>query len=311
MPHHYLSPAISAHLAREIRGAGGREVNFACEVDAEGVILAVRVLARGTADRVLALPGAFAPGQIMLHNHPNGVLEPSQADLHVASSLADNGVGFGIINNDGDELFVVVEVPKARKQDPIDALAVVDLLGEAGPVHQVLGSYEDRPSQRDMAAYIADGYNDGGALLLEAGTGVGKSFAYLVPAIEWAMKNKERTIVSTATITLQEQLVAKDLPLLAEALARGDRVPTFALLKGWRNYLCLNRLKSAGEAQGSLLEPEKHDELVRITGWAARTADGSLADLPAPPTPEVWDEVSAEADLCPRLECTCYSKCVL
>ena len=311
MPHRSLSPAITDFLAREIRGAGGREVNFACEVDGTGVILGARVLARGTAERVLALPGAFEPGQMMLHNHPNGVLEPSQADLHVAASLADNGVGFGIINNAGDDLFVVVEVPKAKKQEPIDALAVVDLLGEAGPVHQVLGSYEDRPSQRDMAAYIADGYNDGGALLLEAGTGVGKSFAYLVPAIEWAMKNKERTIVSTATITLQEQLVAKDLPLLAEALVQGERVPTFALLKGWRNYLCLNRLKSAGEAQGSLLEPEKHDELVRITGWAARTADGSLADLPTPPTPEVWDEVSAEADLCPRLECAYYSKCFL
>lgn len=311
MSHPRLPSAISAHLAAEIRSAGGREVNFAAEVDGNGVISAVRVLARGTADRVLALPGAFEPGQMMLHNHPNGLLEPSQADLHVASSLADNGVGFGIINNDGDELFVVVEVPRAKRQEPIDALAVVEILSETGDVHRALGSYEDRPSQRDMAAYIADGYNDGGTLLLEAGTGVGKSFAYLVPAIAWAFRNKERTVVSTATITLQEQLVAKDLPLLAEALADGDRVPTFALLKGWRNYLCLNRLKSAGEAQGSLLEPDKHDELVRITGWAARTTDGSLSDLPAPPTPEVWDEVSAEADLCPRLECSYYSKCFL
>ena len=311
MPHRLLPPAITAHLAREIADARGREVNFAAEVDADGVITAVRVLARGTADRVLALPGAFEPGQMMLHNHPNGILSPSQADLHVAASLADLGVGFGIINNDGDDLFVVVEVPRARKQEPIDAFEVVAALSETGAVHRALGAYEDRPSQRDMAAYIADGYNDGGTLLLEAGTGVGKSFAYLVPAIAWAFKNKERTIVSTATITLQEQLVAKDLPLLADALADGERVPTFALLKGWRNYLCLNRLKSAGEAQGSLLEPDKHDELVRLTGWAARTSDGSLADLPAPPTPEVWDEVSAEADLCPRLECTYYSKCFL
>jgi len=311
VPHPRLTPSITAFLAREIHGAGGREVNFAAEVDGDGMITAVRVLARGTADRVLALPGAFDAGQMMLHNHPNGILEPSSADLHVAASLADMGVGFGIIDNAGAQLLVVVEVPKARKQEPIDALAVVDLLGESGPVHRILGSYEDRPSQRDMAAYIADGYNDGGTLLLEAGTGVGKSFAYLVPAIAWAMKNGERTVVSTATITLQEQLVAKDLPMLADALQVGDRVPTFALLKGWRNYLCLNRLKSAGEAQGSLLEPDKHDELIRITGWAARTADGSLADLPMPPTPEVWDEVSAEADLCPRLECAFYSKCFL
>ncbi|HEU4569974.1 MAG TPA: helicase C-terminal domain-containing protein [Gemmatimonadales bacterium] len=311
MPHPALTPEIIERLAREIRAAGGREVNFAADVAEDGVITAVRVLARGTADRVLALPGAFARGQMMLHNHPDGVLEPSQADLHVAAALHDAGVGFGIISNDGAELFVAVEVPRARVATPIDALQVVGLLGEDGPVHGVLGSYEDRPSQRDMAAYIADGYNDGGALLLEAGTGVGKSFAYLVPAIAWALENGERTVVSTATITLQEQLVTKDLPLLRTALTVGERAPSFALLKGWRNYLCLNRLKLAGEAQGSLLEPDKHDELVALIGWAARTADGSLSDLPAPPTPEVWDEVAAEADLCPRLECAHFSKCFL
>jgi ATP-dependent DNA helicase DinG len=309
--HPLLSPAITKALATAIHGAGGREVNFAAEVAPDGTISAVRVLARGTADRVLALAGAFERGQMMLHNHPNGILEPSQADLHVAHALAEMGVGFGIISNDGEEMYVAVEVPKQKKAEPIDALDVVALLGEDGPVHGVLGAYEDRPSQRDMAAFIADGYNDGGTLLLEAGTGVGKSFAYLVPAIAWAFKNKERTVVSTATITLQEQLVTKDLPLLAQALHDGDRVPTFALLKGWRNYLCLSRLKSAGESQGSLLEPDKHDELVRITGWAARTTDGSLSDLTVPPTPEVWDEVSAEADLCPRMECAYYSKCFL
>ncbi len=108
-----------------------------------------------------------------------------------------------------------------------------------------MGQYEDRPSQRDMAAYISDAYNDGGTLLLEAGTGVGKSFAYLVPALAWARANRERTVVSTNTINLQEQLVGKDLPLLRDALGDDDWQPTFALLKGWRNYLCLARLEQA------------------------------------------------------------------
>ena len=97
-----------------------------------------------------------------------------------------------------------------------------------------------------MAAYIADGYNDGGVQLLEAGTGVGKSFAYLVPALAWARANQERTVVSTNTINLQEQLVGKDLPLLREALATADYAPSFALLKGWRNYLCLRPAAPGG-----------------------------------------------------------------
>ena len=111
-----------------------------------------------------------------------------------------------------------------------------------------LSRYEDRRSQRDMAAHIADGYNDGGVQLLEAGTGVGKSFAYLVPALAWARANGERTVVSTNTINLQEQLVGKDLPLLRKALTTDDYTPTFALLKGWRNYLCLARMHQAVSA---------------------------------------------------------------
>jgi ATP-dependent DNA helicase DinG len=162
-----------------------------------------------------------------------------------------------------------------------------------------------------MAAYIADGYNDGGVQLMEAGTGVGKSFAYLVPALAWARANQERTVVSTNTINLQEQLVGKDLPLLREALSTGDYTPSFALLKGWRNYLCLSRLHQAVGSQRTLLEQDKLDELIGLSEWAGHTADGTLSDLPVTPTQEVWDEVSAEADLCPRLKCPHFDRCFL
>src|SRR5438874_12309339 len=123
-----------------------------------------------------------------------------------------------------------------------------------------------------MAAYIADVYNDGGVALLEAGTGVGKSFAYLAPALLWARDNGERTVVSTNTINLQEQLVGKDLPILARALATGDHVPSYALLKGWRNYVCLSRLDQAREQEDSLFEDERRAELDALSAWAARTS---------------------------------------
>jgi ATP-dependent DNA helicase DinG len=248
---------------------------------------------------------------MLLHNHPSGLLEPSIADLSVAARLHDEGVGFGIVDNEGRELYVVVEVPRGREETSLDALAVVGQLGEGGPVALALGQYEDRPSQRDMAAHIADAYNDGGVVLLEAGTGVGKSFAYLVPALAWARANGERTVVSTNTINLQEQLVGKDLPLLRDALATESHTPSFALLKGWRNYLCLARLHQAVGAQRSLLEPDKYDELQSLFAWSARTADGTLADLAVTPSHEVWDEVCAEADLCPRLQCAHFDACFL
>lgn len=196
--------------------------------------------------------------------------------------------------------------PKATPLDPFDVIA---LLGEHGPIAHAMGSYEDRQSQRDLSAYLVDAYNDGGVLMLEAGTGVGKSFAYLVPALAWARANKERTVVSTNTINLQEQLVGKDLPLLQRALADDDYEPSFALLKGWRNYLCRARLDMATASQHSLLEGNKLEELLGLVAWAAQTTDGTLADLPVPPAGDVWDEVSAEADLCTRNTCRYYDNC--
>ncbi|HET9276032.1 MAG TPA: helicase C-terminal domain-containing protein, partial [Gemmatimonadales bacterium] len=306
-----LAAGVRAHLAREIRAAGGREVCFVGSLDESGVVIQVRPVARGTPDEVLALPGIADRGEMVLHNHPSGQLEPSTADLMVAARLHDAGIGFGIVDNEGSELYVVVEVPRRKTVTRIDPFEVVETLGGQGPIAKRLGAYEDRQGQRDMAAHVADAYNDGGVVLLEAGTGIGKSFAYLVPALQWGRTNSERTVVSTNTINLQEQLVGKDLPFLRDALGDAEHTPTFALLKGWRNYLCLARLQSALATQHSLFEPDRIEELVSLTAWAARTSDGSLADLNSPPSPEVWDEVAAEPDLCPRLRCPHFDRCFL
>jgi len=308
-----LAPAVRALLQAEIAAAHGREVSFVVRPDANGMIAQARVVARGTVDAVLALPGVAERGDMLLHNHPSGVLDPSGADLAVAARLHDGGVGFGIVDNAVTALYVVVECPRPRSVARLDSIAIADLLAETGPVARALGgtTFEDRPGQRDMAAYTADVYNDGGIALLEAGTGVGKSFAYLVPALEWARVNGERTIVSTNTINLQEQVVGKDLPILARALSAGDRPVTFSLLKGWRNYLCLSRLDQARAGQDSLFADGRGAELESLAGWAARTADGSLADLAEEPSPDVWDAVAAESDLCTRLKCPHFDRCFL
>jgi ATP-dependent DNA helicase DinG len=161
-----------------------------------------------------------------------------------------------------------------------------------------------------MAGVVADLYNDGGVGLLEAGTGVGKSLAYLIPALRWAAINGQRTVVSTNTINLQEQLVRKDLPFLAAAF-EGQQEVRFALLKGWRNYLCLLRLAQSKLLASALLGDDARAELESIGEWAEQTTDGSLSDLPSPPRPEVWDEVAAEPDLCRKSACPHYGKCFL
>ena len=289
--------------------AGGREVCFVCSVDDEGVIQTARVVARGNVESVLALPGFARPGEMLVHNHPSGVLEPSGPDYDVAARMHDEGIGFGIIDNRAGALYVVVEVPRHRQATRLDPRAVADDLGPQGAVAREHQRYEDRASQREMAATIAQVYNEGGIGLLEAGTGVGKSLGYLVPALRWAAANGERTIVSTNTINLQEQLVGKDLPFLARAL--DDQPVRFALLKGWRNYLCLVRLEQATGGAAQLFDDGTANELAGLRAWADRTNDGSLADLPTPPRSEVWDEISAEPDVCTRTKCTHFESCFL
>ncbi|NUO96095.1 MAG: helicase [Gemmatimonadaceae bacterium] len=290
-----------------IRLAGGREVCFVCTLDEEGVVQTARVVARGDVGSVLALPGFARRGEMLLHNHPSGLLEPSGADYDVAARMHDEGIGFGIVDNDARALYVVVEVPREDVAVRLDPAAIAHDLGPDGPIALQHVRYEDRESQRAMAAAIARVYNEGGVGLLEAGTGVGKSLGYLVPALRWAAANGERTIVSTNTINLQEQLVGKDLPFLAKAL--GDQKVRFALLKGWRNYLCRARLQQATTGAAQLFEDGMAQELATLAAWAERTADGSLADLPTPPRPEVWDEVSAEGDICTRMKCEHFEQC--
>ena len=304
-----LSGKAALALRAAIRLAGGREVCFVGTVDTEGVVQTVRAVARGAVRSVLALPGFAERGEMLIHNHPSGNLDPSEPDLDVASRLHDDGIGFGIIDNAASELYVVVEVPARATHQAIDFARIDNDLAPAGAIAGQHARYEDRPSQRAMAVEIARLYNEGGVGLLEAGTGVGKSLGYLVPALRWAAANNERTIVSTNTINLQEQLVGKDLPFLAKALS--DQPVRFALLKGWRNFLCLLRLEQARASGNALFDDGLERELDTIQAWSERTRDGSLSDLPVAPRPEVWDEVAAEPDLCQRARCPLYDRCFL
>ena len=304
-----IAPNAAAAVRAAIRLAGGREVCFVCKVDEREVIVGARVVARGDIKSVLALPGFAQRGELLLHNHPSGNLEPSGPDLEIAARMHDAGVGFAIVDNDASEVYVVVEVPRERRQAPVDVRGVDALLGAAGPIARLHQRYEDRASQRGFARTIARLYNGGGIGVLEAGTGVGKSLGYLVPALRWAAQNGERTVVSTNTINLQEQLVGKDLPFLARALE--DQPVRFALLKGWHNYVCLLRLEQARGAGATLFDPGSVADMEAIAAWAERTGDGSLSDLVTPPKPDVWDEVAAEPDLCLRLQCPHFDRCFL
>ncbi len=300
-----FTDAAAAALHGAITDAGGNEV-FLLGTLAEGRVSDVRVLARGNRHAVPAIMHVPRPGEVVIHNHPSGALVPSDADLAVAAALGNNGVGAYIVDNAVGDVYVVVE-PLARPQtERVDSASAVDLLGPGGAVGAALAGYEHRPQQLAMLRAVSTAFNDDEVLSVEAGTGTGKSLAYLVPAILWSRANRQRVVISTHTINLQEQLIKKDLPLLVERAGLTCRT---ALVKGRGNYLCRRKAAQA-EAQGAqLVEDELWQELRPVLEWAKHTTDGSLADLAVRPRPEVWDQVVSENDNCLRARCPFYSTC--
>ena len=293
-------------IRREIERAGGREVCFLALVEPDRVVADPRPVARGNHEAVVAAARDAPEGQIMIHNHPSGVLEPSESDLAVAARVWEEGLGTALVDNDASRLYVVVEPPEPRVVTPLDLDALEGLVGPGGPLAALHPAYEDRPGQRRMLRLVAERYNEGGIAITEAGTGTGKSLAYLLPAAAWALDNSERTVVSTATINLQEQLVNKDLPLVRELL--GAEL-TWALVKGRGNYISIRRAQLAAAEAPTLFETERGGELASLLEWVEKTEDGSLADLPFVPSDEVWDEVRSEPDVCLRAKCPQFQRC--
>ncbi|MDR2768356.1 MAG: ATP-dependent DNA helicase DinG [Treponema sp.] len=184
----------------------------------------------------------------------------------------------------------------------LDSEALCAVLEEA--VARRLGSYERRDAQLDLVRFIAGAFNHDLVAAAEAGTGVGKSFAYLLPAAEFSEKTGERVIISTATITLQTQLYNKDIPLIEEAL---ERELNAVLVKGRGNYLCLRRLEDAVSEAG--LDAEENGVLADIARWSANSGEGSFSELENPPSDEVWSRVCSEADSCMSFHCPHKTDC--
>ncbi len=300
-----LSPEAQAGLRAEIARAGGREVCFLAEVDEQRVVRQPRAVARGNFEAVLVAARDATEGSVMLHNHPSGLLEPSDADMRVAALLYDQGIGTAIIDNEAHDLYVVVEPPQPRERIPLSREELDGILAPSGALSTRFGGYEDRPGQREMLGAIVERFNEGGISIVEAGTGTGKSLAYLLPAVRWAQENAERTVISTNTINLQEQLAEKDLPLVQSLL--GD--VRWALVKGRGNYISIRRARLAAESQGTLFEGDRTEEIRAILEWVNTTEDGSLSDLGFRPADDLWDEVRSDPDMCLRARCPHFQAC--
>jgi len=295
-----ISPYAAAQLRLAIRDAGGVEVFAIGDVEHRSVT-EVTITCRGREDRVNALIDRPNAGQVVIHNHPSGDLRPSDADMQLAHIYGENGVGFVIVSSDATRANWVVE-PHEVRMAPVDDAALEHFFTEG--LKRAMPGYEPRPQQLEMARMAARALEEDRPLVVEAGTGTGKSLAYLVPAALWSAANQQKVAISTYTKALQTQLLVADLPLLKAA----GLETTYAVLQGRNNYACKRRLSLADEEDHE--EPlEARTELDALLDWARSTTDGLRSDLPGAVDPALWDRVHSDAQLTLSVRCPHYDSC--
>lgn len=186
-----------------------------------------------------------------------------------------------------------------------ESIDLQHVLGDGGLIAQAYPPFEVRQQQIQMALAVQKAFDSSKHLAVEAGTGTGKSFAYLLPAIDQVIQKHGKVLISTYTITLQQQLINKDIPFLSEILDYDFKA---SLAKGRSNYLCIRRLKYAAQKEKMLFN-DMGLELVKLLDWAATTKDGSLSDLEFAPPPAVWDAVKSEHGNCRQRRCQHFNDC--
>lgn len=186
-----------------------------------------------------------------------------------------------------------------------DYLELKSLLQKKSPLSLEKKDFEERSEQIEMLEAVSQAFTEKKIAFIEAGTGVGKSLAYLLPAIFHCKKTGKKCVISTHTITLQEQLLQKDIPFILDSLGIDLEV---VLVKGMSNYLCLRKLYDQLD-RGSLFSLEQKSELEEVQAWVNKTSDGSLSDIPKMPQKMGWDKLNCESDACSFVKCPYYREC--
>lgn len=301
-----ITSDIREKMKLEIEKAGGNEVFFRGIPDENGVVADVQVIARGNQYSVPAILKAMKKGEVIIHNHPSGFLYPSDADVEIASIYSNrlDGASY-IVNNDVSDIYVIVELIR----DENVKIDITPYFEKKGMLSQVFKGFEYRDEQLHMAKHIEEGLNNEIPVIVEAGTGTGKTLAYLLPSVEWAIKNKKRVVISTNTINLQEQLLNKDIPI-AKRVIQGDF--KYILVKGRGNYLCNRKYYNMVMSDPSILEDfstSQKNQFKEILSWGKETETGDKAELSFETDLSVWELFQSETDICAGNKCPYKSEC--
>ena len=303
---------VCSFIEQTIASNKGGEVFFVGFTDDDGLVCRVEPIAFGSEDSVPAPLADGLKGDLVIHNHPSGDLRASNPDVNIASLLATKKLGFYIVNNDCTEASVIYKPKPKVNLSPEEILAIFQ---KDGLLAEMIGAYEERPEQEQMVQAVVQAINAGEILMAEAGTGTGKSFAYLIPSALWAVQSEKRVFLTTHTINLQNQIAKKDASLVASLVERltGTR-PKFAVLVGRANYVCpkmVEELLYDHDKTYSLFDNADNVQstLSNIASWMNTSEEGLRGEFPEAIPPDLWEEINATTPTCPRKECPLYEKC--
>lgn len=295
-------------IKKAIKDCDNREVLFFGNFDNNKKIEAILPFAYGNEYSVPSLMKTASDYDIILHNHPTGDLAPSDNDIMIADRLSGSyGMGFYIIDNNAENLYTVVEFIGKKKIKKLDPEQLQNYFCENGILKNLLSHYEYRPEQKDLVADIIDSFNENKFAIVEAGTGTGKSLAYLVPSIIWARTNNTKVIISTKTINLQQQLIQKDLPIL---MKDNNLKIEYDYALGRNNFVCIRKLSYLTQEDNTLFDDDidlvSIDSLIK---WAYRSSTGLRSEYSSSLDNELWLLISSDHEKCHRIKCPHYERC--
>lgn len=247
-----------------------------------------------------------ARNEVVIRTTKPNQLYPSDMELELSEELyTRRNIAYCLLSSDLDDFYFVQDIDRIFLED----IDIKNYFSKDGILAKEIKGFEYRQEQEEMAQYIQEAINEDRKIIVEAGTGTGKTLAYLIPAIKWAVVNKKKVIIATNTINLQEQLLLKDIPL-AKSIIKDEF--SYVLVKGRNNYVCkrlFNELALGKNIDIGTFSIEAREQIEYILKWGNKTKTGDKAELPFEVYPDVWELVQSTTELCLGKKCPYRKEC--
>ena len=244
--------------------------------------------------------------EVIIRTTKPNQLYPSDMELELSEELyTRKNIAYCLLSSDLDDFYFVQDIDRIF----LEEINIENYFAKDGILAKEIKGFEYRQEQEEMAQYIQDAINEDRKIIVEAGTGTGKTLAYLIPSIKWAVTNKKKVIIATNTINLQEQLLLKDIPL-AKSIIKDEF--SYVLVKGRNNYVCkrlFNELVLGKSIDIETFSMEAREQIEYILKWGNKTKTGDKAELPFEVYPDVWELVQSTTELCLGKKCPYRKEC--